>query len=269
MIRRIGIIAVGLLLIGAVAGRAELTTEEVHRLFHQANEAFRQANEKAGEPEAERLYSQAILSYERIIEEGGIRNAKLYYNLANAYFLRQDIGRAILNYRRAKRLEPSDPRIQKNLAFARSKRVDQIRLKGEQRVLQTLFFWHYDFSMRTRFILACVAFAVLCGAGIVIIWRGRSAAATATTVVAGLLLVCFVVSVAVQARAEAGSIEGVIVADEIVARQGDGNNYPPSFEEPLHSGTEFELLEQRAGWYYIRLADETETWIPETAGALI
>lgn len=248
---------------------AKLSTEEVHRLFSQANEAFRQANEKVGEPEAERLYTEAILNYQQIIDEGGIENAKLYYNLANAYFLKQDLGRAILNYRRAQRLTTSDPRIAKNLAFARSKRIDQISLKSEQRVMQTLFFWHYDFSLRTKFMLACVFFAVVCGALTAMIWLGRSAAVTATLVVAGILLLCFGTSVVVQAQSEAGAIGGVITAEKVIARQGDGNNYQASFKEPLHSGTEFDVLEQRAGWMHIQLADQTDCWIPTTAAELI
>ena len=268
--RRAGVVIFGMLL-ALVGGRAEakLSTEEVERLFQQANEAFREANEKAGEPEAERLYTEAILKYQQIVNEGEIDNAKLYYNLANAYFLKQDLGRAILNYRRAERLSASDPRIAKNLAFARSKRIDQISLKSEQRVLQTLFFWHYDFSLRTKFVLACVFFAIVCGALTAMIWLGRSAAGTATVAVAGILLMCFGTSVIVQARAEAGAIGGVITAEKVIARQGDGNNYPASFKEPLHSGTEFDVLEQRAGWMHIELADETDCWIPTTAAGVI
>ncbi len=257
-------------LVGAesAAGR-KLTDEQVHRLFHQANDAFRKANEKVGEPEAERLYGEAILSYERIINEGQVRNAKLYYNLANAYFLKQDLGRAILNYRRAEKLDGSDAQIQKNLAFARSKRIDQIQLKSQQRVMQTLFFWHYDFSMRSRFVLACVFFAIVCIALTVIIWIGRSAPAMATTVIAGILFLCFALSVVVQAKNEAGLICGVVTANQVVARQGDGNNYAASFKEPLHSGTEFDVLEQRVGWLHIQLADETDCWIPQTTAKLI
>jgi hypothetical protein len=257
------------LALGCGRADAKLSTEEVQRLFHQANEAFRKANEKAGEPEAERLYTEAILNYRQIIKEGGIENAKLYYNLANAYFLKQDLGRAILNYRRAERLSAANTRIAKNLAFARSKRIDQIRLKSEQRVLQTLFFWHYDFSLRTKFVLACVFFAVVCGALTVMIWLGRSAAGTATVAVAAILLLCFGTSVIVQARAQAGAIGGVITVEKVIARQGDGNNYPASFKEPLHSGTEFDVLEQRAGWMQIELADETDCWIPATAAEVI
>jgi len=250
---------------GGVRADAKLTTEDVHRLFDQANEAFRKANEEAGEPEAERLYTEAILDYQQIIDEGQIQNAKLYYNLANAYFLKQDLGRAILNYRRAEKLSASDPRIVKNLAFARSKRIDQISLKSEQRVLQTLFFWHYDFSLRTKFILACIFFAVVCAALTVMVWLGRSAPVTATVVVAGILLLCFATSVIVQAHSEAGAIGGVITVEKVIARQGDGNNYAASFKEPLHSGTEFDVLEQRAGWMHIELADQTDCWIPATA----
>ncbi len=58
----------------------------------------------------------------------------------------------------------------------------------------------------------------------------------------------------------------MVIASEVVARQGDGLNYPASFEEPLHAGTEFRLLEKRPGWFYIQLADESEAWIQDDKG---
>jgi hypothetical protein len=62
---------------------------------------------------------------------------------------------------------------------------------------------------------------------------------------------------------------GVITADSIVARQGDGNNYPESFSEPLGSGVEFDLIEQRPGWLHIKLSSDQDTWIPDHSAELI
>ena len=120
--------AVGLVVVGmaSVAG-AELSKSELTSLFVQGNEAFRQANAASDDSErAGKSYERAILSYEKIINEGGIRNARLFYNLGNAYFLKNDLGRAILNYRRAEELAGADRDIAKNLAFARSRRVDEV-----------------------------------------------------------------------------------------------------------------------------------------------
>lgn len=265
------VVLIGSLLFGPMVGVAEpLSAERIYSLFNQANEAFRRANSITNDPgQAARLYETAILCYEKIINDGGIKNPKLYYNLGNAYFLKEDIGRAILNYRRAGRLDKSDANIQKNLSFARSRRIDKVGLQTEKRVLQTLFFWHYDFSIKTKFVLSCVFFAILCISLTIILWFGRNAPATTTAVICGILLACFIVSVVLDARSQKRMVCGVITAEEVVARQGDGQNYAASFKAPLHTGTEFDLLERRAGWFHIRLFDGSEGWIPETGAELI
>lgn len=58
-------------------------------------------------------------------------------------------------------------------------------------------------------------------------------------------MLCFLTSVALEYKTEASKACGIITAKEVVARQGDGDNYPPGFKEPLHEGTEFDLLEGR------------------------
>lgn len=265
------IIIIGLFLLALPCmAQAELSKEQLYTLFAQANQAFKEANSALNDSaNAQRLYEKAILAYEKIIDQGQIQNAGLYYNLANTYLLKGDIGRAVLNYRRAQKLDAADTNIQKNLSFARSRRLDKVNPKTEKRILQTLFFWHYDFSLKTKFVFTCIFFAVCCITLTVMIWFGRWAPATAATVITVLLTLCFLTSVVVETNTQAARICGVIIADEIIARQGDGQNYAPSFKEPLHAGTEFDLLERRTGWFHIKLADDTDTWIPDQSADLI
>ncbi len=247
-----------------------LSRDQLYALLNEANTAFQQANAATQSPEqAAQLYEKAILLYEKIVRSGGVRNAKLYYNLGNAYFLTDDLGRAILNYRRALELDSSDVNLRNNLAYARSQRTDKVGVPTERRVLQTLFFWHYDFSLRTRLLLSCVFFAGLCIGATVIVWRGRGPAATTVLLLCGILWLAFLTSVAVESHSRSARVGGVVTASEVVARQGDGPNYAPSFKEPLHAGTEFELLAQRPGWFHIQLADGTDAWIPDTAAGII
>jgi len=218
---------------------------------------------------AEKLYGKAVLSYEKIINDGRIRNAKLYYNLANAYFLKGEMGRAILNYRRAERLDRADANIQKNLTFARSKRIDKVEVKTEKKVMQTLFFWHYDFSVKAKFTASLVCFAVVCLAAVLMTWSGRRAYLTAAAAVCGIVLLCTSASIAVDIYKQNRTACGVITAAEVTARQGDGQNYQASFKDPLHEGTEFDLLERRSGWFHIRLSDGSDGWVPENTGEVI
>jgi tetratricopeptide (TPR) repeat protein len=246
-----------------------LSKEQMYSLFTQANEAFKQANSARGPAQREALYDKAILFYERIVEQGKIQNPKLHYNLANAYFLKGNIGKAILNYRRAEKLDKGDLNIQKNLLFARSKRIDLVREQPEKRVLQTLFFWHYDFSLKVRFLLAIVSFAALCLCLSFIIWRGRTPSVTVITVIGAILAVSMLASVIIEVS-QSPHDSGVITAKQVIAHQADWETSPPSFKEPLHAGTEFKLIEHRiSGWIHIKLLDGSDGWIPDNAAELI
>jgi len=250
--------------------RSALPKEQVYSLFNQANQFFREANTTTNDPDrAQKLYEKAILNYEKIISDGRIKNSKLYYNLGNAYILKDDLGRAILNYRRAERLDKADTNIQKNLAFARSRRIDKVEVKTEERILETLFFWHYDYSIKTKFLATCICFAIICISATVMLWRGKSAPLVATAAICGLLTVSFLASVILETRSRANTICGVITDQQVVARQGDGPNYPESFKDPLHAGTEFDLLERRSGWFHIMLSNDSDGWIPDNSADLI
>jgi len=268
--KKLIIVSIVLFLTGlVVSANAQISKDQAYSLLNQANESFRQANLTEDSEHAERLYDKAILTFEKIIDEGQIRNAKLYYNLGNTYFLRGDIGNAILNYRRAEKLNSSDTNIQKNLTFARSKRIDKVGIKTEKRVLQTLFFWHYDFAIKTKFLFTCIFFAIVCICAAGIVWFGKSASWLTSLIISAILTVCLLSSLFVETRTQADRICGVITAKKIIARQGDGQNYSPSFKDPLHAGTEFDVLESRPGWLHIKLFDDSDGWIPQFSAALI
>jgi len=249
--------------------RAGLPQGQAYAVFHEANALFRRANEAADEATAKGLYEQAILGYERLIHEAGVHNGGLYYNLANAYLLKGDLGRAILNYRRAEALDPSNPDIQKNLAFARSRRIDQIPVRTRRRVLERLFFWHYDFSTKTRFIIGCAAFGLMCLVLAGRVWFGRLGGWLAAVILLAVLTGAMAVSVGVDEYVRQHFRGGVITAEAVVARQGDGTSYAEAFKDPLHAGTEFDLLERRPDWWHIELADGHRAWIPADAADLI
>ena len=263
-----------LLAIGVVSSpAAALSRQDAEDDFIQANEMFRQANSLANQPdEAKKLYAQSALHYEKIINDAGIKNARLYCNLGNAYQLSGDLGKAIVNYRRSENLDAADADIQKNLAFARSRRIDKVQIKTRKRILETLFFWHYDFSIKVRMFLACLFFGLFFLALTVLLWLGKRlprAPLAGPAVVSAFLAICLSVSVAIENVHRANELCGVIIVPSVVARQGDGQNYPASFKDPLHSGTEFDVIEHRSGWLHITLSDGSNSWIPDNTAELL
>ncbi|MGF7139783.1 SH3 domain-containing protein [Roseimarinus sediminis] len=81
--------------------------------------------QKANQLYAGEAYEAAINSYENIIDSG-YESAALYYNLGNAYFKSNQPTRAILNYERARLLDPSNEDILFNLELANQFVVDKI-----------------------------------------------------------------------------------------------------------------------------------------------
>lgn len=272
MTRRIAaiLLLMGSLVSPGLAAEPKMTPDQAFLAFAEANRTFRQANESTGDPQqAHRLYEQAILEYEKVIEDGGIQNAKLYYNLANACLLSDNLGKAILYYRRAIRLDPVDPDILKNLAFARSRRTDQIPVTTEKKVLSRLFFWHYEWSMHTRLLVGGVCFALLCLWQTARTWTRKMPAVPALYILLLLVTAAMAASLTLEQINRIQNLAGVIIVDSVIARQGDGTNYPASFTEPLHEGTEFDLIQRRSGWLHIQLADGSQAWVPDNTAEII
>jgi tetratricopeptide (TPR) repeat protein len=239
-------------------------------LFRDGELSFRQANELLDtDPEkARNLFQKAVLSYERIVREGDVRNGKIFYNIGNIYFRMGDVGRAILNYRKAEEFIPGDMNLQQNLGYARSRCEDKIEAKPEAQVLRALFFWHYDLSLVNRARLFVLFFNLIWVSAAVLLLRKRIWLRNVMAVCAFVSLL-LAVSVGVAAFQQSTSRSGVILEKEIIARKGDSTTYEPSFKEPLHTGTEFKLIEHRTGWYYIELADRRRCWVPDSTAEMI
>ena len=73
-------------------------------------------------------YTEAASRYESLIATG--RNSPgVFFNLGNTYFKQGELGRALLNYRRAEALAPRDPDIQANLRFTRDRVSGSLSVK--------------------------------------------------------------------------------------------------------------------------------------------
>ncbi|HSW45001.1 MAG TPA: tetratricopeptide repeat protein [Phycisphaerae bacterium] len=230
-------------------------------LLNEAQRAFdRGAEMRVNDPDqAISVFREAADKFQLIVDSG-IRNGRLYYNLANARLESGRLGRAIADYRRAQRLLPNDGRVEHNLSYARSLRRDQIEFTGRQAFLETLFFWHYHTSSSLRFTsaLACylLFWLLLIARTFFRQWRWRYL--LLPTLVLWLILGC---SVAVDMHAQAAYSGGVLTADNVIVRKGNGEGFEPQFKQTLNEGVEFSVLERRGDWLHIELPDGKTGWI--------
>lgn len=223
-----------------------------------SGESLAQANHlyEAGE------FVQAAAAYQTLVDNGVV-DGVLYYNLGNAYFKSGDLGRAILNYRRAQRLLPRDADIAANLILARAQTKDQLGTEESglvQFVTRTLVGWT---TLNEAAALALGLWIVLCGLLIARMVRRRWDGVLLhiiMLIVAVALALC-VLSVGLRVAEARGRPPGVIVVDAVEVHSGPGTDYLTEFS--LHAGAEIRVIEARPGWVRIALPGDLQGWVSE------
>ena len=248
--------AICLLLSTSALGKDYQTT-----LLKDAHTLFRSATNSS-------MYAETAEQYEFLIHEEGIRNGELFYNAGNSWFMAGNLGRAVLNYRRAEQLIPGNKDLQHNLKSTKELRADLIPDKEPHPLAARFLGWHLHTSTAFRWFLFSMCWVLFWGAWF---WMRRTAKKEPRIVV-GLTGICSLVlltSLVSEAIINQQSQPGVITAKEVIARKGDGNMYAPTFLEPLHAGTEFKQFDARGGWRHIELADGRTCWIPAQAAETV
>ncbi len=232
-------------------------------IFAHANQLFDKANKMALENpgQAGELYSQSALEFQFLTRSRGIRAPSLLMDLGNAYMMTSDTGRAILAYRRALKLDPSNSAVKDNLEYARSLVMDKLPKRSLiDSIVATVFFWHYlPYDVR----LACFAaiYAAFWLTLAVMAFR-QSRKLRWTRNAALLLSLAFTASLIVSETGLDAKTNAVIVAEKALARKGPSNIYAVAFTTPLHSGTECRVLEKKDDWARVKLANGDECWLP-------
>ena len=233
-----------------MAGGEELPS--AGRRMEQANDAYRSG-----------AYEEAIEAYEALLSEG-YRSEALYFNLGNSYYRVGELGRGVLNYERAARLDPADPDVRHNLSVLRSKLEDDLE------VLPAFFLARWWTGLRRM--LSPSGWSILAilmswaGVAGLVVWRlGQSRRQRKLGFVAGLsMLFLSFLPYALAASGQAvlaDSGRAVIMEQEAVLRSA-----PDSLSKnirQLHEGTTVELLDAIGEWHKVRLANGEEGWLPE------
>jgi tetratricopeptide (TPR) repeat protein len=229
---------------------AQADIESATALFQKGNESYDTGN-----------FDQAIEEYQKIVDLG-IKNSKVFYNLGNAYFRKNQLGKAILNYRRALALEPRDDDSMTNLAFVKLFTLDKIE---EQRVnpLSNLLHWFVNlFSLDELTLFVFLSYFLSIIFGILILFRRKRRALLSGLTV--LLVVFIIFSSLFAIKLYFNSIKnGVLIAPQMEVRSGPGKDYTLQFTG--HEGLEFQINEEAEGWYRISLPNGVKGWIPKEA----
>ena len=216
------------------------------------------------EPEARlERFTRSQRMMQQFIAERQIANADLYFNLGNAALGAQQVGRAILAFRRALQIDPGHGKAQRNLDHVRAMLPGWIPQPQSRTLLNTFFFWHQMLSRSGRALVAALCFAAAAVfSAIALRWRRRWARAAAVLpAVAWVVMIAF----GLWTHWSNSGEEAVVTAPETIARAADSQGAPPKFAEPIPAGTELVITRYRSDWAQVRLADGRDAWVRKSA----
>jgi tetratricopeptide (TPR) repeat protein len=217
--------------------------------------------EEANHLYAEKQYLEAAAMYEEILDTQGV-SPELYYNLGNAYFRLNELGKSIVNYERALRLSPGFADAKFNLEFANRQVVDNIALSDTFFLKRWLDAVIKFYTTNTWYIIAAVFFILALPALLIFIF-GRNKLMRKSFFYIGFVFFLVSALSIVFARIQLNHLlnhdEGVIMTGAVVVKGSPDQSGTELFQ--LHEGTKVKVESELGEWYEIKLANGSIGWI--------
>lgn len=206
-------------------------------------------------------FDSAISIYDSLLTAGW-NGAKLYYNLGNAYYKKQQIGNAILNFNRALMLDPSDSDVRHNLAIANNYVKDNIEKVPEFFLVTWVKAWRSSLSSNAWAVTSLVLLFLTLGAVLVYLLSGRLVLRKVGFYVAivGLFLTIFaIIFAATEKREQLHSNDAIIMISSTPVKSSPDAASKDIFI--LHEGTKVEIVSKLGEWCEIMIEDGNKGWI--------
>ena len=221
---------------------------DLDKMFFDANNFYQDGD-----------YLEAAENYEKILSTG-IRSGAVYYNLGNAYFKQGALGKALLNYERAKRFIPRDEDLFANMQLTQSMLVEK-QPQVEQIWYIELFMKLRDsFSGNAWFVITVFFFSLFLVSLAVMASFESLRVYFIKNVVYGLIILSistvFLVSRVID---EKRNIPAMVVANEAVVRYSP--TYSGSVVFKLHEGVKGQIISEQGDWTQIRLSKGKMGWV--------
>lgn len=223
------------------------------RTFMAGTEAYRQGD-----------WPAAIAAFESLTQNG-VNNGKLFYNLGNAYLKNDDLGHALLWYRRALTYIPDDPDLRFNTDYAMTLTTDE-PAREEAPLLRILFFWKYQLSPPTVRWIAIILNATLWTTLSVLIIRKKHLLRPSIVLIAAAMVIF--TATAVFNYVETTRIRhAVILADQVAVRSGFSDTATQLFL--LHAGTMVRVERESEDHLLIQYTQDKIGWVKKSEAGII
>lgn len=214
-------------------------------------------------------YRMAIRLYLQAIDSDGV-SPEIYYNLGNAYYRINELGRAVLYYQRALNLDPSMDDARSNLEFVKTRIID--KPEDDSSFLSNL---HRrilaGFSPDAWAWIAFVMFVLLTGCVAVYIFSGnvmlRKTGFFGGIVV--LVLTVYAITIAYQAATASKRTDMAVVIVPTANLRSVPGTSSDNKVIPIHEGTMLEITDSlimqgessSPKWYDVKINNSTRAWV--------
>jgi len=210
---------------------------------------------------AQAEYKMAIKEYEEILVKEGV-SPQIYYNLGNAYYKSNEIGRAILNYERALKIDPMMEDASYNLTIAQTKVVDNI-IK-----IPTFFLFEW-FKILIKLIgsnawlYISVFLFILCLLFVFLFIFASSRRLRIVSFYIWMVFLVFSILTLVFSNVRKSQIEkhneAIVMSGVITAKSSPDKSGTNLFQ--LHEGTKVEIKSSLGNWIEIELGNGSVGWV--------
>ena len=218
--------------------------------FNEANKAY-----------ADGDYQYAIALYSEILEQG-IESGEVYFNLGNAYYKMNDVGRTILNYEKARKYIDGDPALEQNLQLTQLRIVDKIEPIPELFIVEWWSALIHVFSLDTLLWFSITIFSILILLIIINLIYTRQFIRRLIWPTTAVFLLLFVITFSLIYEFETTQF-GVILEEKVSVISEPDIGGTEVFI--LHEGTKVKINRMLNDWLEITIPDGKTGWLKETS----
>ena len=206
-------------------------------------------------------FDGAIREYQSLEKTGAV-SSSLFYNLGNAFYRKGSVGKAILYYERALKLDPADKDIRNNLDMARLQTLDKIDSVPQFILVEWVRNLRNKLSSNAWAIVSLIILA-LSVALLLLCKFGRSTSSRKLYFIIAMILLLFTIfsflfSLSL-ARQATGNDTAVVVENIGSVKSSPAAGGNSIFV--LHEGTKVKILESVEQWSRIEIQDGRQGWI--------
>jgi tetratricopeptide (TPR) repeat protein len=206
-------------------------------------------------------YDKAIGYYNTFLNDG-YESAQAYYNLGNCYYRKADYAKAILNYEKAKKLNPSNDDVQFNLQIANSKTVDKINPDSSMFLSN---WWHnfVDILSEQGWAILCISFLILGLLSIASYLMSGNLVIRQAGFWCGIVFLAFSLASFTFSRQQYITLTShdtaIVISGSVTAKGSPEDNATQLFV--IHEGAKVWIVKSEGIWTEIKLANGNQGWL--------